>query len=62
MATSGKKTDIELHPDAWLRLERFIRGVAKAGPQHRKPTAKPKAKVGKSPFRPTKKRAPPKRG
>jgi hypothetical protein len=39
-------SDIELVPDAWPRFERFIRDIAKAGPQHRK--AKPKSKLGKS--------------
>jgi hypothetical protein len=58
MAKSGKKTDVELYEDAWPRFERFIRDVAKAGPQHR--PAKAKSKVGKSPAR--KKKAPPKRG
>jgi hypothetical protein len=29
--------EIELHEDAWPRFEQFIRDVAKAGPQHRKP-------------------------
>jgi hypothetical protein len=37
---------VELVPDAWPRFERFIREIAKAGPQHRKPkpktTSKPK--------------------
>lgn len=32
-ATKNKK--IELEPDAWPRFERFIRSIAKAGPQHR---------------------------
>jgi hypothetical protein len=36
---------IELEPDAWPRFERFIRDIAKAGPQHRtvkKPSARGK--------------------
>jgi hypothetical protein len=37
--------EIELVPDAWPRFERFIKEIAKAGPQHRKPTEKPKTKV-----------------
>jgi hypothetical protein len=41
-----------------VRFERFIREVAKAGPQHR--TAKAKSKRTKSPK--AKKKAPPKRG
>ncbi len=27
--------EIEIEPGAWPRFERFIRDVAKAGPQHR---------------------------
>lgn len=42
---SSKKQDIELVPDAWPRFEKFIREIAKAGPQHRTPSAKPKAKA-----------------
>jgi len=38
---------IELVPDAWPRFERFITGIAKAGPQHRVP--KPKDAKTKSP-------------
>jgi hypothetical protein len=37
--------EIELVPDAWPRFEKFIREIAKAGPQHRVPTVKPKAKA-----------------
>ena len=48
----------EFHPDAWARFEKFIRDVAKAGPQHRKP----KTKARKSPGGAAKKKAPPKRG
>jgi hypothetical protein len=36
----NKAKEIELEPDAWARFERFIRNMAKAGPQHR--TTKPK--------------------
>jgi hypothetical protein len=42
-----KTKSIELHPDAWPRFERFIRDIAKAGPQHRA-AAKPKTKAAKS--------------
>ena len=44
MARSSKKQDIELVQDAWPRFEKFIREIVKAGPQHRTPSAKPKAK------------------
>lgn len=42
----AKKSDpkigeIELVSDAWPRFEKFIREIAKAGPQHRVSTAKP---------------------
>jgi hypothetical protein len=47
MTKRPKASEIELHPDAWLRFERFIRDVAKAGPQHRKPAGKPKGKPSK---------------
>jgi hypothetical protein len=43
----SKPKNIELMPDAWPRFERFIRDIAKAGPQHRK--AKPSGKKAKSP-------------
>jgi hypothetical protein len=33
---------IELVPDAWARFERFVKDIAKAGPQHR--VAKPKTR------------------
>ena len=37
--------DIELHPDAWGRFERFMKRLVKAGPQHRaKPKARPTSK------------------
>ena len=47
MVARSKVKDIELHPDAWPRFERFIRDIAKAGPQHRK--GKPRGKSGKNP-------------
>jgi hypothetical protein len=47
IAKLSKPQDIELEPDAWPRFERFIREIAKAGPQHRAP--KPKVKTAKSP-------------
>jgi hypothetical protein len=56
LAMAKFKTDVEFHPDAWPRFERFIRDVAKAGPQHRKPKVKTKTGHG------AKKKAPPKRG
>jgi hypothetical protein len=40
-----KSEAVELEPDAWPRFERFIKQVAKAGPQHRpSPKVKTKAK------------------
>jgi hypothetical protein len=47
-------SEIELVPDAWPRFEQFIKKVAKAGPQHRKPsegepTASPKPRRRKEP-------------
>jgi hypothetical protein len=56
--SNSRKDRPELYPDAWPRFERFIREVAKAGPQHG--TAKAKSKRTKSPK--AKKKAPPKRG
>jgi len=50
--------NIELEPDAWPRFERFIRDIAKAGPQHRL-SSKPKAKRAASP---NQKKTPPKLG
>ncbi len=35
-----KADEIELHPDAWDRFEKFVKQIAKAGPQHR-PAKKP---------------------
>jgi hypothetical protein len=46
MAKSQNKGEIELVPDAWPRFERFIKQVAKAGPQH-KMAKKAKKKPGK---------------
>jgi hypothetical protein len=46
MIRSFKKQDVELVPDAWQRFEKFIREIAKAGPQHRKPIEKSKVKSG----------------
>ena len=45
-----KSKEIELEPDAWPRFERFIRQIAKSGPQHRsrapaKGTKKSRAKT-----------------
>src|ERR1700676_4564269 len=39
--------EIELVPDAWPRFERFIKQVAKAGPQHKTSPAPKKAKKSK---------------
>lgn len=47
MIGSREKKEIELHPDAWQRFERFIREIAKAGPQHRKPSGKKKKGTSK---------------
>jgi hypothetical protein len=57
MAKHSKEApEIELVPDAWPRFERFIKQVAKAGPQHReekkgtkkreasKPTSRPRSR------------------
>jgi hypothetical protein len=43
--------EVELEPDAWPRFERFIRDIAKAGPQHRpaKPIGKRKASPKQKP-------------
>lgn len=42
----AKEPEIELEPDAWDRFERFIKSVAKAGPQHKAaPPAKKPAKA-----------------
>jgi len=35
MGNRKVRDEIELEPDAWPRFERFIRDIAKAGPQHR---------------------------
>jgi hypothetical protein len=47
MGKPDPKKEVELLPDAWPRFERFIRDVAKAGPQHRT-KAKKKAKRAKA--------------
>ena len=33
--TTPEEEGIELDPDAWDRFPDFVKGVAKAGPQHR---------------------------
>lgn len=38
--------DVELVPDAWAKFEKFVKGIAKAGPQHR-PALKAKAKAAR---------------
>jgi len=45
-----EKPEIELEPDAWSRFEKFVKHVAKAGPQHRQapknaPPKRPKPKT-----------------
>jgi hypothetical protein len=42
--TPHSKKEIELVPDAWPRFERFIKQIAKAGPQHREKADKPTKK------------------
>jgi hypothetical protein len=42
MARKSANAEPELKPDAWERFERFVRDIAKAGPQHRT-----KPKVGR---------------
>jgi len=45
---------IELVPDAWARFERFVKDIAKAGPQHRvaktkiRPVSKGRVHQGKT--------------
>jgi hypothetical protein len=48
MAKSSKSAmpDVELVPDAWAKFEKFVKGIVKAGPQHR-PPAKVKKPVSK---------------
>jgi len=46
MAKPARVKEIELEPDAWPRFERFIRDIAKAGPQHRKSKPKGKRRAG----------------
>jgi hypothetical protein len=43
-----KSKEIELVADAWPRFERFIKQIAKTGPQH-KVAKKPKAARKKAP-------------
>jgi hypothetical protein len=45
MKPKRNQPEVELVDDAWSKFERFIRDVAKAGPQHR--PAKPKRVVPK---------------
>jgi hypothetical protein len=49
--TKPKAEEIEFHPDAWDRFEKFVKQIAKAGPQHRTakdraPSPKPRGKRG----------------
>jgi hypothetical protein len=39
-AREHKPSEVELVPDAWPRFERFIRDIAKAGPQIGSPSLK----------------------
>jgi hypothetical protein len=50
-----ERPEIELEPDAWPRFERFVKAIAKAGPQHRvipklkeRPASKGRVRKGKS--------------
>lgn len=46
----AKPTEIELVPDAWAKFEKFVKGIVKAGPQHRPAKsgpARPAKKSGK---------------
>lgn len=47
---AGRKAnpEIELHPDAWDRFTEFVKRIAKAGPQHRKPKQRPASRSSKS--------------
>ena len=47
MKQPAKKTEVELHPDAWQRFERAAGVVAKSPPQHRAAKKKKKAKAKK---------------
>jgi hypothetical protein len=51
---SDPTKEIEFIPDAWPRFERFIKQVAKAGPQHKGPSPATKKKTAKK--RPAKKK------
>jgi len=49
--TTPQEEGIELDPDAWDRFPGFIKGLTKAGPQHRpakdrEPSPKPREKRG----------------
>jgi len=46
----------DLYPDAWQRFERFIRDIAKAGPQHRIGKTSRKAGAAKRKTKPNKER------
>jgi hypothetical protein len=41
--TTPEEEGIELDPDAWDRFPDFIKGIAKAGPQHRTIKTDPRA-------------------
>src|SRR5215204_2169462 len=41
---STQSSEIELHPDAWERFGEFVKRIARAGPQHRKPKQQAQAK------------------
>jgi hypothetical protein len=59
--SDSKKSEIELHSDAWSRFERAIDVVAKSPPQHRKKEREP-AEAGprRSAKKPNKNRESPK--
>ncbi len=48
------KAEVEFVPDAWAKFERFVKGIVKAGPQHRaakaktRPASKGRVHKGKS--------------
>jgi hypothetical protein len=42
--TTPEEEGIELDPAAWDRFPEFVKGIAKAGPQHRTPKAKTELK------------------
>jgi hypothetical protein len=45
VASKRENQHIALEPDAWSRFERFIRDIAKAGPQHRNAGQKKSARA-----------------